>query len=304
MIEAKDIDLNLLVVFHEIMQERQISAVARKLELSQPAVSNALARLRRALGDELFVRTSLGMQPTPFAQAWFEPLSIALTQIKNALNRSLAFEPATSERQFTIAMTDVGEMYFMPILLAHCLRQAPQVKIASLRAHNIDLMSEMESGRIDLALGAFEPHSQALFQKRLFRQDYVSLFRQGHPQMRPGMMMRDYVELAHLLVSSKESPYDRITHSLEKAGVRYSETWSVPHFSSVPYILCSSDLLAIVPQKLAQSAATYFKLDYIKPPIRLPTLQTHVFWHRRFAQDAGNLWLRKILVEHFSERNG
>lgn len=301
MIEAKDIDLNLLVVFQEVFQERQISSVARKLNLSQPAVSNALARLRKTFNDPLFVRTSLGMQPTPLAQALADPVSAALANITKALNQHEAFEVASSQRHFTIAMTDVGEMYFMPILIEQCRQHAPQVKISTIRANSVDLMAEMETGRIDLALGAFDEISGALYYRRLFQQDYVCLHRQDHPIVKEGVSSKAFLGAEHLIISTKESPYDKIHQSLEKAGISANANFTVPHFSAVPYIVSTTDLVAIVPQKLAASAATHFRLAYTKPPIKLPRLQTNIFWHRRFAQDEGNLWLRKLLVELFSD---
>ncbi|MBC3872965.1 LysR family transcriptional regulator [Undibacterium flavidum] len=301
MIEAKDIDLNLLVIFQEVFQERQISSVARKLNLSQPAVSNALARLRKALDDELFVRTSQGMQPTPLAQQLADPVAAALSHITKALNQHASFDAASSQRQFMIAMTDVGEMYFMPILVEQCRRFAPQVQIATVRANNVDLMAEMETGRIDLSLGAFDQVSDALYHRRLFRQDYVCMYRQDHPLMREGTSSKEFLSAEHLIVSTRENPYDKINQSLEKVGITASNSFTVPHFSSVPYIVSSTNLVVIVPQKLAASAAAPFRLSYSKPPIKLPTLQTNIFWHRRFAQDEGNQWLRNLLVECFSD---
>jgi DNA-binding transcriptional LysR family regulator len=301
MIEPRDIDLNLLVVFQEVFQERQISAVARRLKLSQPAVSNALARLRRSFGDELFVRTAQGMQPTPLAQQLAESVSAALAHVTQALNRHDSFVAATSERHFTLAMTDVGEVYFMPGLIETCRRLAPGIQLSTVRAGAIDLKSDMESGRVDLAIGAFDSISGALYQRRLFRQNYVSMFRNGHPLAGKKITIKDFLAAQHLVVSSQESPYDRINQLLEKAGVRTNTHFRVPHFTAVPYIVSNSDLLVTVPQKLAESAALPFGLQYLRPPLRLPSLQTNIFWHRRFNQDAGNQWLRNLIVEHFAQ---
>jgi DNA-binding transcriptional LysR family regulator len=301
MIEPRDIDLNLLVVFQEVFQERQISAVARRLKLSQPAVSNALARLRRSFGDELFVRTAQGMQPTPLAQQLAESVSAALAHVAQALNRHDSFVAATSERHFTLAMTDVGEVYFMPGLIETCRRLAPGIQLSTVRAGAVDLKNEMESGRVDLAIGAFDTISGALYQRRLFRQNYVSMFRNGHPLAGKKITLKDFLAAQHLVVSSLESPYDRINQLLEKAGVRANTHFRVPHFTAVPYIVSHSDLLVTVPQKLAESAAQPFGLQYIRPPLRLPSLQTNIFWHRRFNQDAGNQWLRNLVVEHFAQ---
>jgi DNA-binding transcriptional LysR family regulator len=301
MIEPKDIDLNLLVIFQEVFQARQISSVAKKLGLSQPAVSNALARLRLSVDDELFVRSASGMQPTPLALQLAEPIATALASITQAFNQHDTFDAGTSKRHFKIAMTDIGEVYFMPRLVQLCRQSAPHIQLSTVRTSSIDLKTEMETGRIDLAIGAFETISEALYQRRLFQQNYVCMFRQGHPLAANCIKTKDFLAAQHLIVASMESPYDKINVLLEKAGITAASHFSVPHFVAVPYIVSSTDLLVIVPEKLAQSAALPFNLQYVKPPLKLPTLQTNVFWHRRFNRDEGSQWLRHFVAEHFAD---
>ena len=301
MIEPHDIDLNLLSVFQEVYRERQISSAARKLGLSQSAVSNALARLRRAFGDELFVRTASGMQPTPLATQMAEPIGVAMAQVALALNQRSRFDPATSSRRFVLAMTDVGEIYFMPTLIERCKLLAPLVEISSMRAGSLALKEEMEGGRVDLAVGPFEDISEALYQRQLFRQPYVTMMRKGHPLAKGEMTLARFVKAEHMLVDANESPYDRINALLARAGIGPSVRFRVPHFTAVPYMVATSDLVVTVPQKLAERAALPFGLEWIMPPLELPTLQTNVFWHRRYNQDPGNQWLRGLLAEVFAE---
>lgn len=301
MIEPHTIDLNLLSVFQEVYRERQISSAAKRLGLSQSAVSNALARLRRSFGDELFVRTASGMQPTPLAMQMAEPIGVAMAQVALALNQRSRFEPATSSRRFVLAMTDVGEIYFMPTLIERCRQLAPSVEISSLRAGAVSLKEEMEGGRVDLAIGPFEDVSEALYQRQLFRQPYVSMFRKGHPLGRGELSLERFVRAEHLLVDSSESPYDRINQVLARAGVGPTVRFRVPHFTAVPYIVSTSDLVVTVPQKLAERAGAPFGLEWVAPPLDLPPLQTNVFWHRRYNQDPGNQWLRGLLAEVFAE---
>ena len=300
MIEPHDVDLNLLSVFQEVYRERQISGAARRLGLSQSAVSNALARLRRLFGDELFVRTGQGMQPTPFAEGLAEPVGSALAQVTLALNRRSRFDPLTSRRRFTLAMTDVGELHFMPALIEGCRLAAPHLQLSSVRAGSVALKEEMESGRVDLAIGPFENISEALYQRLLFRQPYVSMMRRGHPLTQGKVDLARFAEAEHLFVDSRESPYDRINQLLEKAGVGASTRFRVPHFTAVPYIVGSSDLVVTVPQKLAERAGPPFGLAWITPPLALPPLQTNMFWHRRFNQDPGNQWLRALVAQSFA----
>jgi DNA-binding transcriptional LysR family regulator len=198
-------------------------------------------------------------------------------------------------------MTDVGEVYFMPVLVDLCRRLAPQIGLATVRASSIDLKAEMETGRVDLAIGAFDDISGALYQRRLFQQNYVCMLRLGHPLAAKALSLKDFLAAQHLIVASMESPYDKINQQLEKAGIKASAHFTVPHFVAVPYIVSSTDLLVTVPQKLAERAAAPFNLQCVKPPLRLPSLQTNIFWHRRFAQDEGNQWLRNLIAAHFAE---
>ena len=301
MIEPSSIDLNLLSVFQEVYRERQISAAARRLGLTQSAVSNALARLRRTFGDELFVRTAHGMQPTPLAQQMAEPIGAAMAQVALALSQRSRFDPATSGRRFTLAMTDVGEVYFMPVLIERCRAIAPNVEIASIRANGLTLKDDMETGRVDLAIGAFEDVSEALYHRALFRQRFVSMFRKDHPLAKGKVDLARFVAAPHLIVDAAQSPYDRINGLLEKAGVTAGTRFRVPHFTAVPYIVSTSELVVTVPQKLAESAASPFGLKWIEPPLALPTLQTNVFWHRRFNHDPGIQWLRGLIADVFAE---
>ena len=301
MIEPSSIDLNLLSVFQEVYRERQISAAARRLGLTQSAVSNALARLRRTFGDELFVRTAYGMQPTPLAQQMAEPIGAAMAQVALALSQRSRFDPATSARRFTLAMTDVGEVYFMPVLIERCRAVAPNVEIASLRANGLTLKDDMETGRVDLAIGAFEDVSEALYHRALFRQPFVSMFRKDHPLAKGKVDLERFVAAPHLIVDAAQSPYDRINGLLEKAGVTAGARFRVPHFTAVPYIVSTSELVVTVPQKLAESAASPFGLKWIEPPLALPALQTNVFWHRRFNHDPGIQWLRGLIADVFAE---
>ncbi|KOF52068.1 LysR family transcriptional regulator [Achromobacter sp. DMS1] len=298
MASLRDVDLNLLLVFQHLLEERNISAVARRMDLTQPAASNALRRLRAAFGDELFVRTGQGMQPTPRAERLAGPVSEALATLSRALQDQNAFDPAASRRRFRVAMSDVGEIHFMPRLMEACAQLAPGVRIDSVRTQGPDLQREMEAGRIDLAVGAFDDMGAGVMQRMLFRQGYATLFRQGHPTAHAGMSLKAFRAERHLIVS-RAAPYGQVNQSMERAGLVLAEHFSVPHFSAVPYIVSATDLLATVPEKLAASAAGPFGLRYIAPPVKVPPLQTNMYWQRRYDRDGGSQWLRGLIAEVF-----
>jgi DNA-binding transcriptional LysR family regulator len=241
------------------------------------------------------------MQPTPLAQQMAEPIGAAMVQVALALSQRSRFDAGTSGRRFTLAMTDVGEVYFMPVLIERCRTVAPNVEIASSRANGLTLKDDMETGRVDLAIGAFEDVSEALYHRALFRQRFVSMFRKDHPLAKGKVDLERFVAAPHLIVDAAQSPYDRINGLLEKAGVTAGTRFRVPHFTAVPYIVSTSELVVTVPQKLAESAASPFGLKWIEPPLALPTLQTSVFWHRRFNHDPGIQWLRGLIADVFAE---
>ncbi|OZI26157.1 LysR family transcriptional regulator [Bordetella genomosp. 9] len=299
--DLRALDLNLLVVFQYLMEDRNLSAVARRLGITQPAASNALRRLRATFDDALFVRTAQGMLPTPYAQHLGGAVADALGTLAHALEAPPRFDPSSSSRRFRVAMTDVGEIHFMPALMEHCARQAPGVRVESVRLQGPELQREMDAGRVDMALGAFHGLAGGLLQRMLFRQGYATLFRQGHPTAHEGMGLKAFRAERHLLVSHA-APYGQVNQALEKAGLMLASHFSVPHFTAVPYIVSATDLLATVPRKLADSAASRFGLGILTPPIRVAALQSNLYWHARFQRDGGNQWLRALIVDSFAQR--
>ena len=301
MVKLRDIDLNLLVVFQELFQERRVSSAAEHLQVTQSAVSNALNRLRRTLGDDLFVRTPLGMQPTPFAQQLSASVFSALNQVTNALNRHEHFNPAASKRHFVVAMRDVGEVYMIPILVQECARLAPHVQITTSRFDKAELKTEMEAGRIDLAVGAYDDMSASIHRRRVFKQDHVSMFRDGHFLGRIKVTLKDFLSAQHLFVSATGHPYEQVNQRLQRAGVQARAAFTVSQFTAVPFIISATDLVVTVPQKFAERSAALLGLRFIVPPVALPTMQTNIYWHHRFNHDEGNQWLRGLIFDLFAE---
>ena len=294
--ELKDVDLNLLVVFHRLLAERSVSKVAETLGLSQPAVSNALARLRRLMNDELFVRTPRGMEPTPFAQAMAATVAQALDLLHGAVNRQSAFDPATVRRAFTIGMTDIGEIYFLPRLMGELARLAPGIAVSTVRNAAINLKDEMEAGHVDLALGLLPQLKAGFFRRRLFTQRYVCMFRKGHALERMPMTLADFSAADHVVVVSAGTGHGKVDELLLRSGVRRGVRLTVPHFVAVGHILQQTDMVATVPERLAQALAEPFGLAFVPHPAPLPDIGIHVFWHARHQKDPANEWLRGLIV--------
>jgi DNA-binding transcriptional LysR family regulator len=299
--ELQDIDLNLLVVFGELLRLRRVSAVAEALGTSQPAISNALNRLRKLLGDELFLRTSKGMIPTPFAETLAEPVGYALGAIHNALNSSSTFEPASSTRSFTLAMTDIGEIYFLPELMRKLSKVAPGVTISTVRNQTVDLREEMETGRVDLAIGFVPDLKAGFFQRRLFRQRYVCIFRKGHPLAREGMTLRSFASAEHVAIVSDGTGHGMVDEAIQRAGVARQPRLRVPHFVAVGHILQTTDLIAVVPEAYANRTLKPFGLETAACPVKIPDIVINVLWHARNNREPANRWLRQLVFEEFSK---
>jgi DNA-binding transcriptional LysR family regulator len=297
----RDIDLNLLVVFNQLLMDRRVSTTADKLGLSQPAVSNALKRLRVLLKDELFVRTARGMEPTPYALNLVEPMGYALGTLQNALNQRDSFDPATSERTFTLGLTDIGEIYFMPTLMETLSRVAPRIKISTLRHNSGHLSEDMASGNVDIAVGLLPGLTTGFFQRRLFKQRYVCLFRQGHPTAHNPISLAQFKSLAHVGVTSANTGHSEVDEWLTRKGIARHVQLHVPHFVAVGHILQSSDLIATVPERFAQKCAEPFQLETSPLPFKLPDIAINLFWHAKYNREPANMWLRQLMVDLFTE---
>ncbi|MBL0422648.1 LysR family transcriptional regulator [Ramlibacter sp. AW1] len=300
--ELKDVDLNLLVVFNELLTERRVSAVAAKLGLSQPAVSNILNRLRKLLGDELFLRTSRGMEPTPYALQLSEPIAYALTTIHGALNERTMFDAASSERRFTLGLSDIGEVSFLSRLLERLDALAPHVSVSTLRSRREDLAQAMEAGAVDLAIGTLSQLPAGFFQRRLFLQRYVCMFRQGHALDKGSITQEEYCAAQHLVVLPPGSAHAQVSDFIERRGIKRNVRLTVPNYTPVGYILGSgnSNLVATVPESYAIRCVEPFGLRYVAHPFHVPHTSVNLFWHAKFHRESGNKWLRQVVVDLFS----
>ncbi|MGJ9420635.1 LysR family transcriptional regulator [Massilia sp. CMS3.1] len=292
----RDIDLNLLVVFHQLFKEKSVSLVADNLSLTQPAVSNALRRLRAMLGDELFVRTARGMEPTPYASQLAEPIANALATIRDTLERELKFDPVASTRKFTIAMTDLGEIHLLPRLMSRLAELAPGVTISTVRNTAVALSDELEAGRVDVAIGLLPQLKAGFYQRHLFRQRYVCIFREGHALDRESMTLQDFESAQHIVVVAGATGHTVVDDIIAKRGVRRHVRLSVPHFAALGHILATTDLIATVPERYVRESMAPFKLKFLPLPVPIPEFDVNLFWHAKFHKEPGNQWLRDVVA--------
>ena len=298
--QLSQIDLNLLLVFQHLLRERRVSGVALTLGMSQPAVSSALKRLRLTLGDELFLRTQQGMQPTPFALQLAEPVAQALDALHLALNVRSSFDAASSTRSFSLAMTDVGEMYFLPVLMDLLDQHAPAVTLNVVSVARDSLKDDMAAGRIDLALGLLPQLQAGFFQQALFRQDYVCLMRQAHPLAQQTTLgLAEFAAAAHVRVLAAGTGHGRVDEALERQGLQRRIRLTVPHYVALGDVLGHSDLIATVPERFAQRVTRPFGLTTCALPLAVQRSAIHQFWHARLHRDPGHQWLRTMIAQGF-----
>jgi len=304
--ELARLDLNLLLVFHHLLREKRVSGVAAALGMSQPAVSSALGRLRASLGDELFLRTQRGMVPTPYALQLAEPVALALDGLQQALTVRASFDPASSARRFTLAMTDVGEMYFLPVLMDALSQTAPGVTLDVVAVTSASLKDDMASGRTDLALGLLPQLQAGFFQQALFRQPYVCLMRQGHPLAGAAeLTLADFAAASHVRVVAAGTGHGRIDEALGEAlarqGLQRRIRLTVPHYVALGDVLGHADLIATVPERFAQRVTGPFGLTTRPLPLAVDGSAIHQVWHARLHKDPGHQWLRGVVAQCFGD---
>ena len=297
-----DLDLNLLRVFDAIATEGSVTVAGERIGLSQPAMSNALGRLRTDFGDPLFVRTPRGMRPTPFAQQLAQPVREALRLIQTALQQHAGFEPGSSDNTFRFWMSDIGEMVFLPGLLERVKQDAPGVKIEVVRIPIKDVHAALEAGELDLAVGFLPGLITGVRQLPLFREHYVCMLRADHPVIGATISARQFREAAHVLVSYVGTGHQVIEETFVGAGLNARIAVRVPHFLVVPMILARTDLIVTVPSRVAAVFAQRGEFKVLPLPLRMPSFEVQLHWHQRFHQDPANRWLRQLMTELYAEQ--
>jgi DNA-binding transcriptional LysR family regulator len=298
-VNVKDIDLNLLRAFDAVLQEKSVTGAAARLGLTQPAVSNALARLRALFGDALFVRTPAGMDATPFARELGEPVRQALALLESALSHGPGFDAATSTRAFRFYMSDLGQVEFLPPLTERVQRIAPGVRLEAVALEVEGIDAALAAGTLDLAVGFLPGLGPPVRRRPLFRDPYVCLMRDDHAAIGKTLTRKKFVEASHVLVSYRGG-HRVIEEALERAGLARRIALRVPHFTVVPMVLARTDLILILPERVARVYARQGGFKYLPLPVPIPHADVGVHWHERFDADPGNRWLREQLLELFT----
>lgn len=292
---ASSLDLRLLVVFDAVMRKASLTAAGDSLGMSQPLVSQSIARLRQYFGDPLFVRTSGGMSPTPRARELAPKIAAMIQLMQEALDGSAEFDPATSSRTFSFASTDFGVAYLVPKLLQHLARHAPGIRLRATNAPRYGVDEMIEQGEVDVAVGSFAVNRQPFYQRRLYYCDYVCLARREHPTIKEHLTREGYLCASHAMVAPLPSGYEALEHFLLENIPAANFAVVVPNFLAAITTLPSSDALFTVSRHAGEHIAQWVGAQLLELPVDIPGFTVRQFWHERFHKDPANKWFRDLI---------
>ena len=303
----RSLDLNLLRVFDEVMAERSLTRAAHKLSITQPAVSNAMRRLRDVVGDELVVRSGQGVEPTPRALALWPPVREALAHLQESLAPG-HFDPATAESTFVLAMADATAATLVPALVEIIEREAPGISIRVLPLTTRDPRRLLEEEAADMAVGYFPAaladltaRAQsggvvAFESRRLYDGEYVCVMRQGHPLADAPLTLDTYCAARHMLVSFSGRPFGFIDVALASLGRERKVVITVNQFFTAGRVVSGSDLLTVLPRHFVPVTGIADALVQRALPLDVPAVHVDALWRRRGPQQAAMTWLLQALA--------
>lgn len=291
-------DTKLLAIFDEVYKTRSVSRAGEHLGLPQTSVSLALGRLRKQFGDPLFIRTAEGMLPTPHAETLIQPFRQALAILRTATQQQVVFDPPRSERTFRISMTDISHLQFLPGLMNRLNTLAPSIRVEVMRI-SADTPKQLETGESDLAVGFMPELEAGFYQQRLFNQGFACVVRQDHPRVDRRMTVSLFKREKHVAITAAGTGHDLLERELGRRRVARNVALSLPTLPGLGNLLANTDLIATVPERVAQMLMGIANVKALAPPFPLPTFSIKQHWHERYHQDPANRWLRSVIADLF-----
>ena len=301
----RTLDLNLLRVFDAVMTERHVTRAALGLAMTQPAVSNALRRLREAIGEELFIPGAGGVTPTRRAEVLWPVVRAALESMRTAVEPDL-FDVRHNEREFAIAMADATAAVLMPSLVERWSREQARTTLQVVSLDSRDPRPMLERGEADCAVGFFPEVARELAGddgrgtarlQALYDCNYVGVMRRGHPLSSNGVLDLDsYCQAQHLRVNFAGRPHGYVDEALVRLGRTRRVVLTVDHFSTAGSVVCGSDLVTVLPRSFVAATGVAHRLDWRPLPFDLPRINVAMLWHRRHEHDSAQQWLRGVLA--------
>jgi DNA-binding transcriptional LysR family regulator len=290
------IDLNLLLVFDTLMQERNLSRAAERMHKSQPAVSNALSRLREQLGQPLFRRTAKGLEPTAGAVTLHRPVRQALYLLQSGIGAQESFHPDT-ERTFRLSMNDDAQLRLLPSLMARLKPLAPHVILQVLPDEGTLLPQRLASGELDLAIDYLYFDDPDLLYQPITEESLAVIGRAGHPAFRDGLDKKAYLAARHVSILPRAGRGSPLEIVLGSAKVRRNVQLQVPHYLTIPAIVAGTELLGTVPLNLARYFARSHDLQIAEFPFEIAAIQISLIWHRKQEHVSGLQWLKAQILQ-------
>ncbi|MGV8842456.1 MAG: LysR family transcriptional regulator [Pseudomonas sp.] len=288
------VDLNLFIVFDAIYTEANLTRAGQIMGITQPAVSNALSRLRDTFNDPLFVRTGQGMVPTPMAQNIIAPVRNALALLRVSVQESRIFTPLKANKTYRISMTDLSEQVLLPPLFQRLRRLAPNVFIESFLAKRRDTTKELAAGRLDFAVDAPLNTDPQVRHVKLLEDRYVCALRPGHPRAKERLSLEDYLALTHIHISTRRNGLGHVDLALGKLGIQRKIALRSQHYLMASSVMQQTDMAMTVPERFARGHG----LHYMPLPVNdVPAVETHLYWHESTDQDPANRWMREQMIE-------
>lgn len=287
------IDLNLLVVFEKIYAERNLTRVADSLNITQPAVSNALARLRQTLDDPLFVRTPRGMVPTPVAQNMIATVRQALRDLESCVRQRQSFEAPTTRRAFRLGINEPAQLMLLAPLMARLQAEAPGVTLQTFYPDRRAVIRDLTSGDLDVAIDAPLINDPQLNARQFLAEELVCAVRHDHPLVNAGSLtLEDYLGLDHIHVSSRRQGLGYVDLGLRAINRQRRIVLRTQHYAGAFELVAQSALAITVPRAIAAARA----VATLTLPFEVEPLRLNLFWHKHSDQDAANRWLRSRLL--------
>ncbi|KJF94845.1 transcriptional regulator [Photobacterium angustum] len=290
----RSVDLNLLTVFDAVMQEQNITRAAHNLGMSQPAVSNAVARLKVMFNDELFIRHGRGIQPTQRAKQLFGPLRQALQLVKNELPCSI-FSPMTSTRTFKLAICSPSDMRFAPQILKEMHKQAPHLRLQLEAEFEAELAQKLRYQEIDFVIDYVRFDEQGFCSTELFSDELVVIASGNHPRLHDSISEAEFNNEMHAVLKTIPEVKGFADHIYNQAH-SYNEAYQGASLSNIMYVVGQSELIAVAPRWLAESVADNLHLKVLELPFTNNKISGYLSWHESTQKDKGNIWMRDQLM--------
>ncbi len=300
----KDIDLNLLYIFEALMETRSVSRASEKLGITQPSMSYALAKMRVAFSDPLFIRVKNEMQPSMRAVEMAAQVSQILNLARGGLYQPASFDPSTCTRVFTLGMTDIGETAYLPHLVEELGKIAPLAKIRTVSPILERREQGLESGAVDLLVGYFPDVKNAeVIQQRLMRTSgFIGVARKGHPAVHQGTLaLDDFIRARHIAVRTEGRSQEMVERAMSAAGISRNVVVTVPTYLSLLTVVPATDLISVVPKDFAMAMSHQWNVTPFELPFPCPSVEVLQLWHRRSHEDAAFRWLRDMMRRLFQQ---